>query len=180
MAAFLNGKKKRHCSEKESELSSDWQEEVATGCFIASVENSAKPIHETRTGKRFKGLKDTALLFLNLENESYKEVWQNKGGTDRWTRVGCIRDLQDTSNLSWLKRFWPRSYQCPTLPLRRKWGSKSLYYLLLAHLNTAAAWHLNLTGRRNLQWTDQGKKCIHLSSKRDRNCLLPWSPACYF
>lgn len=36
--------------------------EVATGCFIASVENSAKPIHETRTEKGFEGLKDTAFV----------------------------------------------------------------------------------------------------------------------
>lgn len=36
--------------------------EVATGCSMASVENSAKPIHETRTEKGFKEQKDTALV----------------------------------------------------------------------------------------------------------------------
>lgn len=36
--------------------------EVETGCFSASVENSAKPIHETRTQKGLKESKNTALL----------------------------------------------------------------------------------------------------------------------
>lgn len=47
----------------KSEQSRDQRGEAATGCFIASGENSSKLILETRTEKGFERLKDTALVF---------------------------------------------------------------------------------------------------------------------